>query len=162
MKKHSSTRLLWGIGLLALLPLLLFMQKRQTVPLDASHKMTVKYKEGLVNKHRIYKVQLFFEGHEDNFILDNVTYKAWRKRLFIKKIKKGDFVEIMIPQKKMPLLNNGKEDRIKLLGVKEVGTDTYFITPEDYNLYRQLDFVKFYVFWGIAFMIYIIAFFRRK
>ena len=160
--KISTKQKIWGIGLLALLPILYFIQGKQIVSEELLQEMEVVFQNARIKQDRIYRGQLFFKNQEDNFVTNPVTYKAWDRIPFQNKVKAGDVLFIKIFKKEAALLKNGQEDKINLVAITAQKNERNYLSLEDYNLYHQLSFMKFYVFWGMAFMIYLFQLFRSN
>ena len=161
MSKLNTRNKIWGVVLVLLLPLLFFLQSKQTFRAEALYEVKGVYKKMKLKQHRIYKLQLSLKDHEDNFILDKSSYGAWEKHQFKNIVKSGDSLSLFIPQTKMALLNNNQEDLIQMMAMKN--RHVTFLKLEEFNLFRNLNFIKFYVFWGIAFIIWLyLVFFNKR
>ncbi len=154
MKKSSKSRKSLFLALLFVsLPAIIFFQNKSFYSNEDVVEIQGDFERLRLKQHRIYKVQLKLKNDPNNYVLDHTIYPAWEKFGFRKQVKFGHEISMTIAAKDKSKLGNQEEDLIHILAMKDQSQN--YLKLEETNLYRKLSFIKFYIFWGIALMIYL-------
>lgn len=158
--ENTTKKWLWGIILIGLLPILYFFQQYLQYEKEELYKVRGVYQRMELKQDRIYRLKLHLKNDPNVYVLDKVSYRAWKKYPFLNQIKRGDSLNIEIKKSKAALCEDKEADFIYAVTIGNQKRD--FLSLEDYNIYQKVEFIKFYIFWGVAFMIFLYLNFLKK